>query len=140
MHELSIAQHLVEIATEVARDAGAERVTRVGVKVGELSCVHREALEFCFDVVTKGTMLEGAELTIEEIPVEVYCPSCDRLSRLESIQCFRCTHCGQPTADIRRGRELELDCLEVDGGEESVGGTPGSLDDRPVKLPAESSR
>ncbi len=139
MHELSIAQHLVEIATEAARDAGARRVTRVGIRVGELSCVHREALEFCFDIVTKGTLLEGAELTIEEIPVEVYCPSCDRVSRLESIQRFRCARCGQATADIRRGRELELDSLEVDGGEESVGVTPDSLDDRPVQLPAESS-
>ncbi len=119
MHELSIAHHLVEVAGEAARRAGAERVVGLCVKVGQLSCVHREALEFCFDVVTQGTILEGARLTIVDVPVEVYCAACHQTSRLESIQRFCCGHCGRPTADVRQGKELELDTIEVATAENS---------------------
>ncbi len=126
MHELSIAHHLVEVATETAREANATRITALHLRLGALSCVQRQALEFCFELVAQDTMLEGAQLEITEVPVEVYCASCDAVSPLPSIQKFRCPRCGSPTADIRRGKELELDRIEIDGPESDSSTSSGS--------------
>jgi hydrogenase nickel incorporation protein HypA/HybF len=112
MHELSIANSLVEIASEHARAAGASRLTALTVRIGTLSCVHRSALEFSFQLVTEGTLLEGAELKIVEVPATIYCQVCEEEVMLSGIQRFRCPRCDTPSADIRQGRELDLESIE----------------------------
>lgn len=67
MHELGIAQAIVEHSVEAARTAGAGRVTAVRVHVGELSGVAEEALRFCWDVATAGTVLDAARLDCERV-------------------------------------------------------------------------
>lgn len=114
MHELSIANSLVEVATESAAQAGASRVTEVRLRLGVLSGVVRGALEFCFEAAVAGTPLEGATLVIEELPVRIFCHACQKESELASIQRFRCPLCQGPADDIRQGRELELAAIEID--------------------------
>lgn len=113
MHELSLVLNLVEIAEASAREAGAERVEVVHLQVGVLSGVVKEALLFAYDIATEGTLLEGSRLEVEELPVVVYCPACGCLSELPSPQHLACPRCGEPTADIRQGTELEIVSLEV---------------------------
>jgi hydrogenase nickel incorporation protein HypA/HybF len=113
MHELSIANSLVDVATEHARANGAERILSVTVRVGALSCVHKSALEFSFELVSQGTMLEGASLQIIDVPVAVFCETCQREVELAEIQRFRCPDCDTPSADIRRGRELDIATIEI---------------------------
>lgn len=116
MHELSIAVHLIELASEEATEAGSETVTKVYLRMGVLSGVVREALEFAFDVATEHTMLEGAVLEIEEVPALVFCPQCQAEKQLaEHLPVFRacCPACGTPTPEIRQGRELEITALEI---------------------------
>jgi hydrogenase nickel incorporation protein HypA/HybF len=114
MHELSIANTLVELVEQQLSSHSDSKVRSVRLLIGALSCVHREALEFSFELVTEGTLLQGAHLEIESVPVTVYCPVCDSVEPLEGIQSFRCPRCQTPTADIRSGRELELHSIEVD--------------------------
>ncbi len=114
MHELSIALSLVEMAGAAASEAGVTRINRVHLRLGVLSGVVRDALEFSFEIAASGTVLEGAELVIHPIPVEVYCPRCDVNSELPDIQRFRCPRCDTPTGRIIHGRELELEALEYD--------------------------
>ena len=113
MHELSIAYNLVEIAETAAREAGAERVESLHLRLGLMSGVVKEALYFGYDLATEGTLLQGSRLEIEDVAVVVYCPVCDRESELPSIQSFQCPFCGGLTADIRHGRELELTSMEI---------------------------
>ncbi|MAT70226.1 MAG: hydrogenase maturation nickel metallochaperone HypA [Planctomycetaceae bacterium] len=113
MHELSIAHSLVEIATEHVRAAGADSVRSLTLKLGALSCVHKSALEFSFELVAKNTPLEGAVLHFIDVPVVVYCPQCACEVELPGIQRFRCPQCDTPTAEIRSGRELDLQSLEI---------------------------
>ena len=113
MHELSIAKSLVEIATEHAQQHGASRIEVITLRIGALSCVHNSALGFSFELVTKDTMLEGAKLRFIEVPVSIYCGNCDREIELPGIQQFRCPLCDLPSADIRRGRELDVDTIEI---------------------------
>lgn len=115
MHELSIATSLVEIASRKATEVGAETVGRVYLKLGGLSGVVRDALEFAFDVATEGTMLDGATLDIEDVPAVVFCPQCQAERSLPDGAAFRacCPACGTPTPEIRQGRELEIRAIEV---------------------------
>lgn len=122
MHELSIAQSLVELASEEAHRRGWKRVRAVHVRLGVLAGVVKDALLFCFDVVTVGTPLEGARLAIEDVPVEVFCPRCRQPRRLREPLPMACPECGTRTAEILHGRELELFALE--GEEEEGAGAP----------------
>ncbi len=113
MHELSIALNLIEIAETAAHNAGAARVETVYLKLGVFSGVVKEALFFAYDTATKGTLLEGSRLEIEDVPLVVYCPTCQQEVELPSIQQFQCPVCGTPAAEIRRGTELELTTMEI---------------------------
>ncbi|GIM47629.1 putative hydrogenase nickel incorporation protein HypA [Collibacillus ludicampi] len=115
MHELSIAHSLVEIAVETAENARMKRVKALYLKLGALSGVVKEALEFSFDVVIQGTPLEGARLVIEDVPVKVFCPDCQEAHKLPEPFPMRCPVCGTRTGQVLEGRELELYSLE--GGE-----------------------
>lgn len=112
MHELSIAHSLVEIASQAALEVNAKKVEAVRLRLGALSGVVKEALLFSYDVVIEDTILAGSRLDIEELPVIVYCPQCEVESQLPGIQQFRCPRCGQPTARIAQGKELEIVSLE----------------------------
>jgi hydrogenase nickel incorporation protein HypA/HybF len=113
MHELSIAQGVVDVAAEAVRGAGATKATAVRVRVGALAGVAPEALAFCYDLVTCGTELEGSRLVIESAPVVLHCSVCDRDVTPTDVWCLACPVCGTPTADVRGGRELEVQSVEV---------------------------
>lgn len=114
MHELSLANRLVALAEETARQANAKHVRVVTLRVGTLSGVAVDALRFAYDIATAGTLLAGSRLQVQTVPVVVYCPRCQRASELPSVQRFRCPVCDTPTADIRAGRELEIETIEVE--------------------------
>jgi hydrogenase nickel incorporation protein HypA/HybF len=113
MHELSIANSLVEIASEHAISAGAEKIKAITLRIGALSCVHQDALEFSFELITKDTMLEGANLEIIHVPVTVFCVPCNQEVELPGIQSFRCPRCDTPSGDIRQGKELDVESIEI---------------------------
>jgi len=113
MHELSIAMSFVEAACEEVSRLGDVHVEALHLRLGALSGVVREALEFSFDLAAAGTAIEGARLQIEEIPVTVHCPHCCEERQLPSLQHFRCPVCDTPTPEVVRGRELELTALEI---------------------------
>jgi hydrogenase nickel incorporation protein HypA/HybF len=112
MHELSIAVGLVEAVCEKAAELGA-RVEVVHVRLGPLSGVVKDALEFSFEVAVQDTPIQGARLAIEEMPVMALCPACGGEPKPVSAFLLRCPDCDAPTPDVVGGRELELFALEV---------------------------
>lgn len=114
MHELSIAHSLVEQASEAAARAGAERVLEVRLRVGALAGIEPEALLFCYDLSVRGTLLEGSRLVMLSLPMVLHCPTCDTEVEQPDVRRFSCPRCGTATGDLRQGRELELESLEVE--------------------------
>jgi hydrogenase nickel incorporation protein HypA/HybF len=112
MHELSIAMNIVDMAQEEAERRDV-MIDAVHLELGPLSGVVAEALLFSYEIACSGTRLEGSRLVIEEVPIEVYCPSCKQQRILPSMQWFCCPECGTPTADVIHGRELVVTALEV---------------------------
>jgi hydrogenase nickel incorporation protein HypA/HybF len=64
--------------------------------------------------------LEGSRLVVNVLPVRVHCAACGADSAIESLQSFRCAQCGEPASDIRQGREMEIDAIEIEEAEEGV--------------------
>jgi hydrogenase nickel incorporation protein HypA/HybF len=115
MHELSVAQALVElVAGEVARE-GAARVVSVHIRVGALSGVEPAALRFAYDAATAGTALEGSTLQVEGVAVAVWCERCRAERDLGQVNRLSCPACGAPTPRVVRGKELEVVSVEVAG-------------------------
>lgn len=130
MHELSIAQGLIEVACEAL--SGCEpppvRVRSVLIRVGALSGVVPEALQFCYELSVQGTPLEGSRLSVEEQPVVVFCPRCLENRILQDASRFRCPVCDTLTPQLIHGRELELISMEVIDHDEQTSGCPDDLD------------
>lgn len=120
MHELSIAYNLVEIADEAARTAGAVRVKAVHLRLGAMAGVVEDALRFGFPIAAAGTLIEGAELVIDPVPVQVMCEHCAQSRTLTPPFVFRCPVCGQPAARLLQGRELQIESIEIEETDESV--------------------
>lgn len=114
MHELSIAMSLLEIATDEAERRGDVIVVALHVRVGPLAGVVKDALVSAWELACEGSPLEGSRILIEEMPLVVHCPACDANSPVESMQHLHCSTCGQPTAEVVSGRELELFALEIE--------------------------
>jgi len=114
MHELSIALSMIEMANEEAARRGGAKVNALHVKLGPLSGVVKDALLFSYEVASNGTILEGSQLVIEDVPVVIYCSECQAEQRLESIQRFCCPRCGTLSSEVVRGRELEFVAMEIE--------------------------
>lgn len=110
MHELSIADAIVSIA---ARNARGKRVALVEVEIGALRQVVPDALAFAFELCAKGTAVEGAELRIEDVPVQVACTQCDETSRAPDFP-LRCARCGSLDVEVVAGEELSVEALELE--------------------------
>ncbi len=112
MHELTIANNLVELAADHARRLGTGRVIRINVRLGKL-CGIAHALYFCFGPAARGTLCEGAELQITEVPLTIHCEPCGGVKRPRTPFNLRCPDCGRPARKVLSGREMELVSIEL---------------------------
>ncbi len=113
MHEVSIAMGLIKMLEDETKKAGASRVTKVNVRIGELSACVPDSLQFAFETATVGTVAEGAKLNIEEVPAKGRCSNCDIEFHVEDA-IFLCPQCDQIVSEIISGRELELANFEAE--------------------------
>ena len=112
MHELSIMESALNLALDQAREHGAVRIHALRLRIGALSGVVPEALEFAFEALTAGTPAEGAKLIIDQVPARFWCPTC--VSEFQAEDLFaECPVCKRPSGDLRAGREMELASMEI---------------------------
>jgi hydrogenase nickel incorporation protein HypA/HybF len=108
MHELGITQSIVGI---VGEKAGEAKVIRILLEIGQLSMIMPDSIRFCFDIVSKDTVLEGAELQINEIPGRARCNAC--ASEFAIDQPFGRCQCGSTDINCIAGRELNIKEMEI---------------------------
>jgi hydrogenase nickel incorporation protein HypA/HybF len=118
MHELSIAQAIVDVA---ARHAGGAQVKEVRVRVGRLRQVVPSALEFAFELCAHGTPVEGAELVLEPVAAAVRCRGCGARSEATAFP-LSCAACGGLAVDVVGGEELQVESLELEAEVMTSGG------------------
>jgi hydrogenase nickel incorporation protein HypA/HybF len=108
MHELGITNGIVEFCAE---RAGAERVTRVRLEIGQLSALLPDAVRFCFDVCAKNTVVEGALLEIIETPGRAVCRDCN--GEMAMTQLFGRCRCGSANLLVIAGEEMKIREMEL---------------------------
>ncbi|HTZ18253.1 MAG TPA: hydrogenase maturation nickel metallochaperone HypA [Dissulfurispiraceae bacterium] len=113
MHELSIAESLLEIALENCREKGFGRIGNIRVQIGKASGIMPDALLFGFDALKEGTIADQAVLEVEEVPVAGHCNSCDSEFTTEESYVLSCPHCGGLSYVLKTGRELLITEMEV---------------------------
>jgi len=113
MHEMSIAQSLIDILREEMTRHGATVLKSVRLRVGQLSAVVPESLSFCFEVITSGTDMEGAQLLMDVIPLAATCLDCHKEFEIKEY-CFSCPHCSSPNIETTSGRDLSIVEMEVE--------------------------
>jgi hydrogenase nickel incorporation protein HypA/HybF len=110
LHELSLTQSIVDICLQ---HGAGRRVTVVVLEIGDLSGVVPDAVEFCFDACSRGTLLEGARLVIERVLARATCHDCGGEFPV-STYFDPCPTCGGFSHAIVSGEELRVKELEVE--------------------------
>ncbi|MFZ2448728.1 MAG: hydrogenase maturation nickel metallochaperone HypA [Syntrophobacteraceae bacterium] len=118
MHELSIAESLIGILSEEARKHDMVRIKKIKLRIGEFAAVVPESLTFCFELVSRDTVAEGAEIEIESVPVTARCDKCDISFEVRN-QVFLCPRCDSPVFELLSGRDLSVSSIEGETGEEN---------------------
>ena len=113
MHEMSIAQSLLDVIEEEMRKHNATELKSVLVHIGQLSAIVPESLSFCFEIMTSGTELEGAKLNMEIIPLIGNCRKCGQSFEIKHYA-FECPYCSGTDIETLSGQELSIVEMEVE--------------------------
>lgn len=110
---MSLCESILQVVEQNAVSQGYSRVKTVWLEIGQLSGVELEAMRFGFEVVTRGSLADGARLEIVELPGQAWCMKC--ANRVQLKQRFdACPECGSYQLQVTGGEELRVKELEVD--------------------------
>lgn len=107
MHEVSIAQSIIQIVEDALPKEKKGTVSAVNIRVGQLSAIETEALLFAFDIVKAKTGLRSARLNIEMIEGRAFCNGCGHTFSLDSYA-TPCPHCKSYQVSITQGKEMKV--------------------------------
>ncbi len=112
MHEMSLAEGVLQSIEDAARHDNFSQVVAVWLEIGALSGVEPQALAFCFDAVTQGSVADGARLEIITVPGEGWCAACAVSVPLQEVF-DACPHCGACPVQITAGTGMRVKEIEV---------------------------
>ena len=126
MHEVSVVSTLVDA---IIRELGRYKVTKVNsvtVVIGDLTNLGEEQMSFAYEIVTRGTILEGSEFIVEKEPIELHCDSCgydgpakvlsDPDFDTHSIPILACPKCGGHVT-VTKGQSCVVKCMDIEEAE-----------------------
>ncbi len=114
MHELSVAQSILDIIKVHADRKGIEKVSRIGLKIGEFSCIEPSSLTFCFDVIKKDTLVAvDAVLDMEKEPAKGFCNDCEKEFYIK-VLIVKCPLCEGKSVQVSGGDEMKVAYMEAE--------------------------
>lgn len=119
MHELSVTEGLLEIATRHAQARGAQRVLDLHIVIGQLASIVDDSVQFYWDIISAGTPCQGAHLTFQRVPATVQCNTCDQTFAF-NLEVPSCPTCGSFSTHLISGEEFRLDSIEIEMPPEEV--------------------
>ncbi len=112
MHEMSLAEGVLQLIEDAAREQRFEKVVTVWLEIGQLSGVEVEAMKFCFDAVTRDSVAAGARLEIIALPGAGWCMACSQTVAMTEVF-GECPRCGGYQMQVTGGTEMRVKELEV---------------------------
>lgn len=113
MHELAVTEQILNLALHHAREAQARQVTDLHLKIGALSTIIDESVQFYWDIVSKDSLCQGAVLHFERVPATLHCQTCNLDYTLEQ-ELTACPNCNGIQVKIISGQEFELTSIDID--------------------------
>jgi len=121
MHEFSFAYNIFKIAEATALKYNANKISQVYLEIGELTLIVPELPKRSFEMATKGSIAEGAELKIEILPGKIKCRDCSKISTvtlseesyLTGLQLFQCRHCQSKNTEIIEGKKANVKNIKI---------------------------
>jgi hydrogenase nickel incorporation protein HypA/HybF len=121
MHEFSFAYNIFKVAEATALKYKAKRITEVLLEIGELTLIVPELLQRSFEMATKGSIAEGAKLTITMTPGKIQCRDCSKISevtltkesQLTGNQLFQCSYCSSNNTEIIEGKKANVKNIKI---------------------------
>jgi hydrogenase nickel incorporation protein HypA/HybF len=117
MHELSVTQGVLDVALEAAQNAGAQRIIAIDLLVGNLSSIVDDSVQFYFEILTRGTIAEGAVLRFHREVATATCWECGHSFATASLPLISsCPNCGSARLNVVGGRSFSVESIEVEQG------------------------
>lgn len=113
MHELSIANSILDIVLNEKKTKKLPDIKAVGLRIGALSGILPDALEFSFDAIKKETLLENTVLKISVISVSAICKNCGENFPVEDLV-FSCQKCNSTSIEVDKGQEMDITYLDIE--------------------------
>ena len=112
MHEFGVMSYLLQAVEEKAHEVGAQRVLAINLVVGDRASLVDDAMWYYFEMMTPGTVAEGAHLNLRHIPTRFYCAGCD--VTYEPGPDFSCVSCGRVGQLTDEGSEFFIESIEIE--------------------------
>jgi len=112
MHEMSVVESMMGVVLRHAEQNRASRVTKINLVLGEVSSVMEEPIKFYFDILSRETITEGAELVFRRTALMARCSQCGGEFKVEEFD-FTCPDCKGTDTEITSGREFQVESIEI---------------------------
>ncbi len=120
MHEISIAGAIIDIAIDTAKKHNARKVKELTLEIGELTSLNPDQLKFIFSIISKGTVLEGADFVIKIISPVIRCNKCEYQGPIEYFEkvhfllpMIKCPRCEETDIEILSGKECNVKNMKI---------------------------
>jgi hydrogenase nickel incorporation protein HypA/HybF len=113
MHELAVTESILEIALRHGEQANASRITNLYLVIGDLSSIVDDSIQFYWDIISKGTLAEGARMNFHRIRTQLKCKNCGTEYSRSKEDLF-CPDCESHQVEIITGDEFYLDAIDVE--------------------------
>ncbi|MCF8261126.1 MAG: hydrogenase maturation nickel metallochaperone HypA [Melioribacteraceae bacterium] len=112
MHEMAIAQNIIEIAEEYAVKSAALKVNEIELDIGKLAGIELESLLFAIDVIKEGTICNSAKMIINHVEAQFNCTECLSTFNTENYYA-KCPVCNSHKVEIIAGREMRVKSIDI---------------------------
>ena len=115
MHEVSVALGMVDELTRIASENKAKKIVSIRLKIGRLSGIVTDSLEFAFDAIkADNPLIASSKLVVDEVPLVYQCNECDKSFEAADIYFPACQGCGSNDLKIISGEEQHIENVEME--------------------------
>jgi hydrogenase nickel incorporation protein HypA/HybF len=113
MHELSVTESILEIASSHAKKSNASKVTQINLVIGRLSSIIDDSVQFYWDALSENTICSGSKLHFKRLPAILHCENCQTDYEIEQ-ELTPCPQCNGYQTTIKSGEEFFVESIEIE--------------------------